>query len=58
MGTVKSYFIGIIIVLALLLGATWFYGSGERFRDIAIFCAAYLIGSISATIASKMYKRW
>jgi len=58
MGTIKSYFIGITLALLFLLCITRFYGSKERFKNVAIFCAAFEIGSITATIASKVYKRW
>ena len=58
MGTVKSYFIGTTIAFLVLLCVIWFYGSAERFKNVAIFCAGFEIGSISATIASKVYKRW
>jgi hypothetical protein len=58
MGTVKSYFIGTTIALLILAGITRFNGSDERFKNVAIFSVAFEIGSISATIASKVYKRW
>jgi hypothetical protein len=58
MGTIKSYFIGITIIFLIIIGITWLRGNEEHLKTMIIFAAAFEIGAISATIASKVYKRW
>ena len=53
----NRYIISVVIVWAVILIVVRFYGSPERFRTMAVFCAGFMIGMLAMWIAVHVYKK-
>ena len=54
MRTLTSYWISVIIVLAILNGIFWRLGS-PRLRDLSVFSAGFVLGALGMYIAAWLY---
>jgi hypothetical protein len=54
-GTLTGYLIGVVVVLLLLNGITWFTGILTRQRDLGIFSAGFVLGAVGMYIAAHLY---
>ncbi len=52
----NRYIISVVCVWVAILIIVKLFGSRERFRTMAIFCAGFLIGMLSMWIAVHVYK--
>ena len=51
MRTITAYGIAVVIVLALLNGATWLVGS-PRLRDLNVFSAGFVLGMLGMYLSA------
>lgn len=49
-----SWGIGVIIVMAIVLGLFWLKGGKEKAKPVAIFFAGYIIGAIAMYIKAML----
>ena len=49
--------IGVLIVLAVVIGIAWYYTPGEHFVRVSIICYGYLLGWFSAWFTNYFYSR-
>ena len=54
MRTLTSYFIGVVVVLALLNGITWQLRL-PRLHEVNVFSAGFTLGVLGACIAAWLY---
>ncbi len=47
MNTLRGYIIGVIIIIAVVLGIAWFYNGGEHFKGVSSVCYGFLLGWLS-----------
>jgi disulfide bond formation protein DsbB len=56
MDTFRGYTIIVLIVLAVVFGMAWFFTPREHFIRVSLICYGYLLGWLSAWLASRRYK--
>ncbi len=54
MGTLTGYWIGVVIVLAILNGIAWRTGA-PRLHNINVFSAGFVLGALGMYIAAWLY---
>jgi hypothetical protein len=54
MRTLTAYWIGVVIVFAVLNGVFWLAGS-PRLHDLNIFSAGFVVGALGMYIAASVY---
>jgi hypothetical protein len=54
MNTLPTFFIGVVIALAVVLCITYFINGGARFNSTAIFVAGFVIGMLTLYIKVKL----
>ena len=54
MHTLTTFFIGIVIALAIVLCITYFIKGGTRFNSTLIFVAGFAVGMITLYIKVKL----
>jgi hypothetical protein len=54
----KTYFISVVIIIAVVLIAGWFLNGGEHFKEAALVCYGFVIGWLAAWfIAQSVYSK-
>jgi len=54
MRTLTAYFIGVVIVLAVLNGMAWQAGT-PRLHGLDIFSAGFVLGALGTCLAARLY---
>ncbi|HEV8014284.1 MAG TPA: hypothetical protein VGP48_02060 [Stellaceae bacterium] len=54
--SLASYVIAVLIVLAVLNAAAWYFAGPDRLRDIAIYSGGFLMGMLAMWIAVHVYR--
>jgi hypothetical protein len=54
MNKFKSYFIGVVVAMAIALGLMWFIGGEALTRTGAIFFGGWIVGATSMFIKAKL----
>jgi hypothetical protein len=50
----RSYFIGVLISMAIMLGVGWFVGGAEHLRTLGVFFGGWIVGATSMFIKARM----